>query len=447
MKDEIKSIKDTSASYVSRITHVEEECNEIKVSHANAVSTAFMKLDKDFAAFEKKADESQEKCEQQVFSLKEELAHSHTQMERGINEWSGHVKQAMDTLSTIQKGFISTQENLEELNEKVKTLEEAQAAFKYEQVCEDLRQEMNTKFTQISDESKATLSEISKFTGQSEAQAKRQGELDSALKHIKLDLSEKITAVDKAILDLCGSKKIEGLQKNVEGLRNAFVKVNNKLNTLSKEYQALKQELNDKIAVKNEPTDQTAVKKAAELDTTLRELEGYKQKVGALQKRMRELDLATSEANRVNKLNIDNLALQVKNLELSRSLLKLEKFGPSGEVATKPKTPNRNSRLGEKRASACVNAREGFIWKTSDKENVNQSFSIKSETSEKSEIGVNTDENERGKEGRRMVVKLLKKAKLKIPAKVGSEQVTPGKELVELKDEAMLHPMASYTNL
>ena len=137
---------------------------------------------------------------------------------------------------------------------------------------------------------------------------------------------------------------------------------------------------------------------------------------------MRDLDLVTSEANRVNKLNVDNLALQVKNLELSRSLVKLEKFGTSAEA----KPLSRCEGIKERRGSTCT----GTQSKAVDKENDSQSVSMRSDTSEKTETGINPEENQcaKMKDGKRVIIKKLKKIE---------KTTVPKKEQLQNKNDAL----------
>ena len=49
--------------------------------------------------------------------------------------------------------------------------------------------------------------------------------------------------------------------------------------------------------------------------------------MGSIQQKVRDLDFAIWEANRLNKLNMENISLQIKNVEITKSITHLEKGG------------------------------------------------------------------------------------------------------------------------
>jgi len=433
-RKELADLKGEQIKNKNEIIIVKETCDKLKNDQNDVVVNAFMKLDKDFANFEKKSEESQQKCENEILNSKQEMAKNSIENAQKIETFNSKIEKNTNEIIEISKKIqefdIKYSQNSQEILNKINSCENSSELAKN---IAKMQAEFSEKVSQISIETKNTTCEQQKISEKFVENFKKQEELDNALKFIKLDLSEKIASVDKSILNICETQKMSETQKNIDLLKKGLAAMNTKIVAFLKDQQLIKQTLSEKLMKKEEISEQKlsgiTPEKSVEFEQALKELESTKQKMAGIQKKIREIDLQTSEANRVTKLNIDNLALQVKNLELSRSLMKLEKFTPSVDSNNnqsnnlKQATPNLKipHTISERRLSASTNIGGLDKWKTIEKENENKSFSIQSIKSEQkiqSEIGINTEENanesEKLKEGRRMVVKLLKKPKLKL---------------------------------
>ncbi len=381
-----------SESLLQLRSRLQEQPAAIEKLVREAVGAAALKLGKDLESMGRTA---QERCESQLRSLKEESARTGGDLEREIGEWRGQTKRVIGDVAAMGERVRSEIKRLETGTKNVLGMQD-EIEKRLAAAGRAQQEELVARFDDI-----VTKEDIKKLE-------RRTAETERSLKLVKGEIAEKLSAVDKSMLDLAASRT-EALQQGIDALKKNVVKLNAKLCVVLKENKDIRTAIAESAQKQAAATtsqnpapvgtvvDQTAVKE-------------MRQKLESLQRKVREIDSSVAEAARLSKLNTENLGLQIKNLELSRSLLRLEKACPAAppetgrsvftDIPLRPKTPNKQhlrvvrTAFGERRASACSNASEAaaavaamgdYCKKISEthktggqeKENSNRSFTLK----------------------------------------------------------------------
>ena len=304
---------------------LEKQYDVIREEQAEAMAKGIMKLDKIFADFEKKAEASQDECEAQIKIIKKELTRSNTEHEREISNLHNTTKRQGDSIMSLQR-------QVEDI-----MLEKVQSMMKQE-VIESIKKDITYKYDTL-----CTMLEKHK---------KKYKEIETNVESIKGNINTSLSEV----------KNMYKVNDEINSLRKGYEGINEKLNIVSKSHKLLTKQHKGTLLSK------------CDIDV-IKELQEQKCKLGVIQRKVEELDLTVLEANKINKLNVDNLLLQVKNLQLSTKV----------EFSARQDT------------SCRMISMEG----RTDKEN-------------KSFVYLNDED-----QGKRFVVKLLKTGRPKTPARVG----------------------------
>jgi len=140
------------------------------------------------------------------------------------------------------------------------------------------------------------------------------------------------------------AQNLESKLQNLEQFDNQFSLINETIENLNKEHTLKYAELSKQIiSLQNSydtfnkissPLNKSELSESRPLkiqniinDSSIprTEIDAIKQKQTIFQHKLRELELSLDEFNKMHKLNHENLSLQIKNLELSKSLILLEK--------------------------------------------------------------------------------------------------------------------------
>ena len=236
------------------------------------MSKAIMKLDKIFAEFEKKAEESQIKCENKIKTMKKDITRNTTKMENEIKELKTNFQRNLGIINTLQK----------EINEFNINLQKSQSSTKTEV--------LNTIIKDISNVTKQYNNSIEIL----EAQKKMQTAMQSDINDMNIIIGNFVSSTEK----------------DFNELRKNYNNVHDKFNVISKDLKEFKIDLNSTL--KQELSD---IIKKSDLDTYIKkELKDQKQKLNTFQNRINDLNLNFAEGNKINSLNLDNLSFQIKNL-------------------------------------------------------------------------------------------------------------------------------------
>ncbi len=300
LKAEINELREETRSAVAAAAQTSEEQKsalERAIRDASCAQTA--RLDRDFAGFEKR------------FGAQIELALKESR--DGIGDCRGQINRAVEESTKLSDRHTQVQIAL------AGSMTESKTGIAG--LCEKQHATEQRTSAMIAEAEKKLTAAITELDTRFQAKT---ADLEGSLKFAKLDIADKFASIEKSALDVAGIKlsatKLEALLDTVDALKKSVTKITAKLSATTKEQRELKSSLAEKLSLqppkKPEPT--------VDLTEAAKELERYRQKVESLQRKMREIDTSTAEANRTNRLSIESLTLQVKNLELARSLLKLE---------------------------------------------------------------------------------------------------------------------------